>query len=733
MRALRSRSPFGGPVASSLALAIAVAAAPSDAVAAQPAPSGAHPRLYMAPSNVAAYAKNISVKGTAAERMKFLCDDSISTPNDYRTRGGSDGENWPGTAVRCAFAYKVTGDAKYLTQALKYWHAALDDDQTLGDKLGCVANVDTNWSKYDGTGLGPPVLLTVTHDTGYPIRWYGPFLALTYDWLYASPGVDDGLRKQTRTCLTSWVDYYTKLGYLRDEPGGNYNAGYVIAKVLSGAAIGTDGGSDGHLWSEAQSLLSDLIVGKGLAGVSGAVGTPAGALAGGDWAEGWQYGSLSVLELAMASRVLEDNGVALPEMRAWANSLATRLQYATVPRLDGSWVGADFDDATNVYFPPNARVPDAVLVAASADSSAAWVTFLKQTQKPGASDFFYDALAETRVVAPQDFRAQNPKASLWYVARGTRTMFARTGWDEGAFWGVFTSAPRVVSDHWRFAASDFAFSRGGDHLVVDSSRYGEHATFETNAISAESTKTPTDYTGTQGPFSEAELVWARGTVDGVYAARADIAGAFKFGAQNDIPYAHREWAMLPEGEVVTIDRVHTAGAAQNMYVQFHTNTGGGKLKLNGSVAKGPVGSSEIAIHAVSLSGGAPTITQPAVKECTVSCAFPCGQCDNARFPVDKYVVKVPGPYASAVHVLDALASGEPEARVGTMNDDATDPAPKQNAGVIGAAVNRANKQTFVVASSGKDGSISATLTYGVPALGASRHIVFDAPEGATGK
>ena len=34
------------------------------------------------------------------------------------------------------------------------------------------------------TPPAPPVILTVTHDTGYPMRWYGPDVALTYDWLY---------------------------------------------------------------------------------------------------------------------------------------------------------------------------------------------------------------------------------------------------------------------------------------------------------------------------------------------------------------------------------------------------------------------------------------------------------------------------------------------------------------------------------------------------------------------
>ena len=95
-------------------------------------------------------------------------------------------------------------------------------------------------------------------------------------------------------------------------------------------------------------------------------------------------------------------------------------------------------------------------------------------------------------------------------------------------------------------------------------------------------------------------------------------------------------------------------------------------------------------------------------------------------------MKVPGPWAVAVHVIDGLGASEAPATVGSMNDDDVDPAPKTNAGVIGAAVFRASKQSYVVASSAQDGASPATMTYGVPGGSASRHVVFDAPEASDG-
>src|SRR5262249_55418438 len=147
---------------------------------------------------------------------------------------------------------------------------------------------------------------------------------------------------------------------------------------------------------------------------------------------------------------------------------------------------------------------------------------------------------------------------------------------------------------------------------------------------------------------------------------------------------------------------------------------------------GTVGGSKLAIHAAWLSGGTPAISKPTIGSCTLSCSFPCGACSAARFAVDDYTLTVPGPYAQALHVIDGLGSGESPAEVGSLNDDNFDPAPKQNAGVIGAAVYRASKQSYVVASAAQDGAPANPMTYGVPGGSAARHIVYDAPEAGDG-
>jgi hypothetical protein len=699
-----------------------------------PTPSGAHPRLFMTPANLEGFKKNVATPGTAAAQLVKRCQETIDHPEFYTERGGADGDNWPGAALACAFAYKAKGDAKYLTQALLYWKTALNDDQKIGDKLGCTpANATFDWRhQWNGDYAPPPMLVTATHDTGYPMRWYGPFLSLVYDWLYDASGVDDALRGQARTCLTAWIDNYTLRGYLNEDPGHNYHAGYAVGKTLASIAIGTDGGADGHLWTETlHDIFADQLVKTALGGQTTASGA-AGLMVGGDWGS-WQYGPLSVAEYAVMTRALEEHGAPQPEMDEWVNSLAVRYAHGVLPRFeDGQFFGNGDFDSEQPYQKLSAVQADAILLGPSSDAAASWALFLKQQKGVSNGGYFWDALGELRQVTAKDYRMQTPPMPLWYLARGAGNMYVRTDWSESAYFGIFMSG-LANGDHAHLAASNFVFSRGGDHLIVDSSNYGDYATFETNAVSADASVTPGDYAKTQTPWTLASMPWSRGTSDAVFAARAEFAHAFDFnGTPSDVRYAHREWVFLPEGEVVLIDRVHTSAASRNMYVNFHANTGG-TLHLDATgAAVGTVGASSIAIHPVFTSGAKASIVKPPVGGCPESdkglCNYPCGSCAAARFPVDEYSLTVPGDWAVAIHVIDGLAAADMPAKVGSLNDDNFDPAPKKNAGVIGATVYRQSKQTYVVASSAKDGAAGAMLTYSVPGASAARHIVFDAPE-----
>src|SRR5262249_51362276 len=154
----------------------------------------------------------------------------------------------------------------------------------------------------------------IQHDTGYWLRIHGPYVALAYDWLADTLSAD--VKAHARARSKAWMDWYTKQGYLKDVPGSNYHAGYVFAKTLLAiAAAGEDDGSADVWFKDAYvNLFKAQLIGDGLA--------PTGAISGGDWPEGWQYGPLSVVEYALAARAMEEQNGELPEMRAWAGDIA---------------------------------------------------------------------------------------------------------------------------------------------------------------------------------------------------------------------------------------------------------------------------------------------------------------------------------------------------------------------------------------------------------------------------
>jgi len=680
-----------------LFLSVSAAAAPT------PPRTAAHPRLFLDAAARTALVAKLGTTTSGAARAVARCKDVAAKPASY-TKSGYQGDTWAFSLSACALAFQLTGDAAHATAGIKLWNAILSDVDTMGDGKACVVGATRDQA-----------IAAVKRDTGYAIRFIGPHTALAYDWLHDAPGVDEPLRAHTRACFKEWVDWYTATGYLNDEPGANYHAGYVAAKSLIAVAEAGEAGADGDRhWNEAvDDILGKQLVGKGLAA--------GGPLVGGDWNEGWQYGPLSVLHYALAARALGDHGAPQAPMQGWADSLTLRFVHGLYPSRDTTWVGGDFEGDTPGTA-PNPRVLLATLVDGSSPESLGHAAFLHQNLFKGSDDApAFEAIAEARAPAPIDPWAK-PGSTL-YVAQGTRTIYARSGWDAAALYAVFASAPRQVADHQHVNATNFVLSRGKDALVVDPTPYGSRSTLTSNALTLDSTMVKGEYAPSQTPWSKADLPWARGTASGVVAARGDFAKAFIFADKpSDIAFARRDWVLLPEGEVVTIDRARTDADARGMYLRFRTP---GKLALAGGVATATVGGSKLAVHAVKLSGGTPAVKSvPGGGDCW---SGPFGSCATARFAVDEYAVKVPGPRPLAVHVLDALGASDAPATVTSM--DAVSPA---NTTVVGAGIARAGKQTYVVASSGADGVAGATLTYTVPKA-AARHVVFDAPEDGAGK
>jgi hypothetical protein len=692
------------------------------ALAAPQAPSGPHPRIILTP-NVLAALKGRAKSGAVADAIE-ACRAVDPKPG---LASGYQGDAWAFPASACALAWQLTGDASLAERGVKLWRALLEDVQTIGDRKACVPGAPR-----------AQALAAVERDTGYAIRFVGPHAALAYDWLHDAPGVDEALRKQSRDCFATWIDWYTKEGYLRKQAGANYHAGFVLAKALSAVATGGEGGeASDRAWREVvDEVFAVQIVANGLASANAGIprGPRNGALVGGDWPEGWQYGPLSVLEYALAARVLQEQNVPLPEMGVWADEVTVRFLHGLLPGQGGMYVGGD-TEADTPWVLANGGPLMATMLGPSSPRAAGWAAYLRARLGVAAwGPPVFAALAEAREVSPHD-PLQSPGGGVartpWYLARGTRTVYARSGWDAGAFWSVFTSAPRLVDDHQHPDASNFVFARGGDGLVVDPSPYASRSTLTGNAVTVDSDVVQGDYQPSQTFWSAADLPWARATRAGVVAARGDFAKAFAFnGKDSDVPLARRDWIFLPEGEVIVLDRVVTGGPARKVYLRFRTPA---TLALGGAapawVAQGTVGKSALAIHAVALSPPAtPTVAAlPKSNECPDG-AF--GACSIARFAVGEYAVTLAGGEVRALHVLDGLAGGEKPAEVEPLGRAIPGTT---KGGFQGARVARAGHVTFVVASAAARDTPADSLAYEVDGATAARHVVLDAPEDSDGR
>ena len=692
---------LGSRVLVSIAATVAAATFGSIASAAPPAPKGAHPRLFLDAPTLASMKAKVSDPSSGVGRAIAKCKDVAANPGDY-TSSGYQGDAWSFAASSCALAYQLTGDASYAASAIKLWNALLNDVSTIGDGKACVASATPDQA-----------IAAIRRDTGYAIRFIGPHAALVYDWLHDAPGVDEALRSHSRACFRAWIDWYTAGGYHKDEAGANYHAGYVFAKTMVAIAeAGEDGAKSDAYWTDVHDKIyvGDL--------VANGLGTP-GAMIGGDWAEGWQYGPLSVLEYALSARAIKTaGGTAEPLLDAWASDLTVRFLYALTPTRDGIYVGGDVDNTTP-YITPSARILLGTIAGRGSEQAASWAKYFRGAVAKENDDApIFDAIAEVRTTAAADPLATTPPTT--FVAKGTRTVYARSDWTADAFWSVFTSPPRLVDDHQHVDDGNFVFSRGADHLIVDPSPYGSRSTLTGNAPTIDSTIASSDYLPSQTPWSKAELLYSRAAKSGIVGAGSDYARAFDFSdTPSDVPFARRDWVFLPSGEVVTIDRTRTDSAARKTYLRYRSPA---PLTLSGNVAVGVAGGSKVAIHAVKLSSGAPKISTPTVLDnCDSTPAF--GACAVARFKVSEYSVDLTGPSALAIHVIDGLRASESPAVTTSMNEAPTDVTPAQNAAIVGAAIERSASKTYVLGASAKDGK--GPIDYWVPG-GGSTHVVVDA-------
>ncbi|HTQ02200.1 MAG TPA: MYXO-CTERM sorting domain-containing protein [Polyangiaceae bacterium] len=658
-------------------------------LAAQAAPSGAHPRLFLDAATKQGLVAQAGDASSPVARGAARCSAARANPSDY-SDGGWQGFEFLTTLSGCLASWEASGNSDDLATAFKYFSVLLDDYQTVGDGAG-----------------GDDV---VSHDSGYAMRTFAPYSAIAYDWLHDAPGMTDDLRAHALERFNAWMSWYQTNGYLPDLAGANYEAGYAFAATMIAIAEGGEAGANGDAhWA----TVTNTIWGKDMSGGLSATGV----LQGGDWAEGWQYGPLSVLEHALSMRALADNGVNVPGAGPWADSLVTRFANDLTPVSHQVYAAGDSDNTSPNRDPDNGPLL-ATIAGLGSDQAKSWARKLDADLGLQNDNPLFDALAAARTGASSDLPSDAPTNDL---ATGTGNWYLRGNHTQATIWGVFQCSHRLVDDHQHNDAGNFVLTRGADDLVVDPSPYGTVSTMSSNAPAVDSNSLPSGYSPSQGYWGQTtKLDWARQSGSGVAAARCDYADQFRSDdVASDVAHALRDYVLVPDGdsgEVVLIDRVVTGDASRALHLRVRTP---GSLALGSNRATATVGASTLSVEEVYASSGSPSVRDmPQGTECDSS----DHTCDLSRIPAGtEYRLDVSGPNASAIHVVAARGA----------NASVTPHTALSGDGYRGVVIPRAGSNVAVVANTTPDGSAGGSFAYTAPA--GALHVVVDAPVDANGK
>jgi hypothetical protein len=223
------------------------------------------------------------------------------------------GGEWAKALQACLVAWAATDSKDDAATAMRFFKALIDDLDVVGDGRGGNE--------------------AARRDHGYAIRFLGPYTALAYDWLHDHPLMTPELAARARERWAAWIDWYRDKGYRANSPGSNYHAGYLIAATMIAIAQAGEADDAGTaLWQ----FVADQLWNKDMA----AALSQEGVLAGGNWPEGWQYGPLSIAEIALGARVMREAGVDVPGIAPWLASVMRHHVYALTPS-DRVFAGGD--------------------------------------------------------------------------------------------------------------------------------------------------------------------------------------------------------------------------------------------------------------------------------------------------------------------------------------------------------------------------------------------------------
>ncbi len=500
----------------------AAAAPPMPPAEPDPAPvalgSGGHPRLLLTTDRLRAAVDGAKRGGASWNSLITNCRAMAAGKND----SGYQGDQWAAGALDLAMCWRVRHDDAFARAAVAYLMALVDDHENVGDHLGGLSAVKEN--------------------DGYPIRYRGFFAAIAYDWLFDVLTVDQ--RKHLADRFVDFCHWYRKDGYKTDDPISNHYMGYFGACAMSGLALEGDDPRGVELRQIARVMWKTEIL-------------PAYAkLPGGDFPEGWQYARTPVAALAFyvdaEGRARGDAKKLLSEL-PWLDATVAFQTHALHPDGVHQWDSADWSHKPAVLLPETLYCT--ALALPKDDPRSDEALYVARSVSHPDSDLNWNWL---RVITDDASRkGTDPrKGPTSYVAHGTGTVLARTGWDANAAWVAMNSGP-PWGDHQHLDQGHFEIVRGSDRLIIDPGDYDSYSTMSHNSILVDDRKENLRWSPNQGFWGKAASLPRSEDANGVVYAEADFGAAYD---PQDYPQDHPERSVLRAERELVFSRAPLAGA-----------------------------------------------------------------------------------------------------------------------------------------------------------------------------
>jgi hypothetical protein len=295
-------------------------------------------------------------------------------------------------------------------------------------------------------------------DTGYDIRYGLRSLMLAYDWMY------DRFTPAERELLvrvaTRWVDWYHATpGYAETRPVENYYAGYVQGIALTAVATAGDNPAADRFFALLRTKLgSEMPIMNQ-------------RLAGGDWAEGWNYAWHSVMELSLVNTLMRDLGEDWSPVFDFLQPVARSLTYQVSPEFSET---RPFGGYSGNY--PHRTSPAALAVLSTTTTDGDLASRIYQLMAANPDNDFADDPSDTfyeMIFFGGNGSTDVSSMPLSYLNTGTGRMFSTSSLKDPNAYQVTAENTSYSYDHYGYANGDVRLYHGKECLVCPSAYRGD--------------------------------------------------------------------------------------------------------------------------------------------------------------------------------------------------------------------------------------------------------------------